>query len=395
MEEFKELKTLETPEGAYTSFPDQSARKELKAKLSAPKTAKVGDYLRISAINEDGSMLVEAMSAPVVALPTEATFAHITLETAQTADGECGVIIHPEGTEDVPELTFYGMRGDEAVRLNNVADAIDDRSVPNLGQVKNLVQKNENDSGQNPSQGGLTTAQVNALDGMFKVCAYDDSKDVSGAYAAFREAFGLDSSGGDTTDKSLTSISATYSGGSVPVGTAVSALTGVVVTAHYSDGSTAVVTGYTLSGTIAEGSNTVTVSYGGMTATITVVGITPGHDAPALEQYEYELTNTGKLGDSNGGLTNSGAYNTTDFIEVDASTSTLTVAFHEGVKQTCYVQFFAGDTFIRRDTGGIQMQAHTFEIPADATRFRVTVLAEYEFDIYKGTVTADEIGGAA
>ena len=71
----------------------------------------------------------------------------------------------------------------------------------------------------------------------------------------------------------LSSISATYSGGSVSVGTNVSALTGVVVTAHYSDGSTTTVTGYTLSGAISEGSNVITVSYGGMTTTFTVVGV--------------------------------------------------------------------------------------------------------------------------
>jgi hypothetical protein len=45
------------------------------------------------------------------------------------------------------------------------------------------------------------------------------------------------------------------------------------VTAHYSDGTSETVTGYTLSGTIAEGSNTVTVSYGGKTTTFTVTGV--------------------------------------------------------------------------------------------------------------------------
>jgi hypothetical protein len=70
----------------------------------------------------------------------------------------------------------------------------------------------------------------------------------------------------------LLSISGSYSGGSVPVGTSVNALTGITVTAHYSDGSSAPVTGYTLSGTIGEGNNTVTVSYEGKTATFTVVG---------------------------------------------------------------------------------------------------------------------------
>lgn len=70
----------------------------------------------------------------------------------------------------------------------------------------------------------------------------------------------------------LTSISATYTGGNVAVGTAMTALTGVTVTAHYSDGSSETVTGYTLSGTIAEGSNTITVSYGGKTTTFVVTG---------------------------------------------------------------------------------------------------------------------------
>lgn len=75
-----------------------------------------------------------------------------------------------------------------------------------------------------------------------------------------------------TQVKTLTSITATYSGGNVPVGIAVSNLTGIVVTAHYSDGSAQNVTGYTLSGTISKGTNTVTVSYGGKTTTISVTG---------------------------------------------------------------------------------------------------------------------------
>ena len=63
------------------------------------------------------------------------------------------------------------------------------------------------------------------------------------------------------------------SGGEVAVGTAVTDLTGIVVTAHYSDGTAKTVTDYTLSGTIAEGENTVTVDYGGITTTFTVTGV--------------------------------------------------------------------------------------------------------------------------
>lgn len=77
----------------------------------------------------------------------------------------------------------------------------------------------------------------------------------------------------EVPEVTLTSISATYSGGNVAAGTAVTAMTGVVVTAHYSDGTSKTVTGYTLNGNIAEGSNTVTVSYGGKTTTFTVVGV--------------------------------------------------------------------------------------------------------------------------
>lgn len=126
--------------------------------------------------------------------------------------------------------------------------------------------------------GGLSAAQIAALDGMFKIVAY--TADPTAAYAAFKAAFTQtdtgddDTGGGDSgeTEKTLTSISVVYSGGSVTAGTAVNDLTGIVVTAHYSDGSTATVTGYTLSGTIAEGSNTITVSYGGKTTTFTVTG---------------------------------------------------------------------------------------------------------------------------
>ena len=89
----------------------------------------------------------------------------------------------------------------------------------------------------------------------------------------------------DEPEKTLTSISATYSGGSVTAGTAVNTLTGIVVTAHYSDGTSEAVTGYTLSGTIAEGSNIVTVSYGGKTTTFAVTGVAV--DVSAYQEVDY------------------------------------------------------------------------------------------------------------
>ena len=176
-----------------------------------------------------------------------------------------------------------GAVGSEDYFYSSVIGNLDDLKTTDKSSVVAAINEifstggSGSDSGQNPTGGGLTTAQIDALDGMFQVCAYDGNADYDAAYEAFRAAFGLSDSGDeeepDTPEKTLTSISAVYSGGDVAVGTAVTDLTGIVVTAHYSDGSTGTVTGYTLSGTISEGSNTITVSYGGKTTTFAVTGV--------------------------------------------------------------------------------------------------------------------------
>ena len=141
---------------------------------------------------------------------------------------------------------------------------------------------------------GLTTEQINALDGMFKVCAFTKA-DVSAEYNAFCTAFGIEAA-------TITGISATYSGGAVAVGTAVTDLTGIVVTANYSDGTSQTVTGYTLSGTIAEGSNTVTVTYQGKTATFTVTGVAESGGGDEPVDTTAKIAGTGYGLNSKGGL---------------------------------------------------------------------------------------------
>ena len=149
-------------------------------------------------------------------------------------------------------------------RLSYTANEINSK----LGKIDELIQAKES----------LTAVQISALDGMFKIAAY--TEDAKTAYTAFKLAFGIEEPSEpdipdvpDEPEVTLTKITATYSGGDVAVGTAVSALTGIVVTAYYSDGSTANVTGYTLSGTIAEGSNTIAVTYQGKTTTFAVTGV--------------------------------------------------------------------------------------------------------------------------
>ena len=130
----------------------------------------------------------------------------------------------------------------------------------------------------------------------------------------------------------LTSISATYTGGDVAVGTSLDDLTGITVTAHYSDGSTVNVTGYTLSGTIAEGSNTITVSYGGKTTTFTVIGTASAGETIVYNVFTGEYINSGYSGDN---YTNYGANYNIYQEEIDVTdASTLYYRFGRNNKVT-------------------------------------------------------------
>lgn len=71
-------------------------------------------------------------------------------------------------------------------RLSGAVKSVNGIAPDANGNVKISIP----DSGGNANQGtGLTTAQINALDGMFKVCAFNS--DPYDAYTAFKNAFGL------------------------------------------------------------------------------------------------------------------------------------------------------------------------------------------------------------
>lgn len=77
----------------------------------------------------------------------------------------------------------------------------------------------------------------------------------------------------------LSNISAKYTGNEVVAGTSLNSLKdNLTVTATYSDGTTATVTGYALSGSIEVGNNTITVSYNGKIAYFTVTGVATAED---------------------------------------------------------------------------------------------------------------------
>lgn len=121
---------------------------------------------------------------------------------------------------------------------------------------------------------GLSTEAIDKLEEVGNYLVYTTA-DGGSKWTELISILRNGSSGGGSgeTEATLSSISATYTGGEVTTGTALSDLTGITVTATYSDGTTKTVTGYTLSGEILEGENTITVSYGGKTTTFTVTGI--------------------------------------------------------------------------------------------------------------------------
>ena len=207
-------------------------------------------------------------------------------------------------TEQVARVEELSRNAQEAAtQTQNAAQGIiTDREQINtnkegVAQLKeDLSELSEDIAGlkQNGTGGsGVTTEQANSLWAIIQKTAFTEAL-TEEEKTAFKVSWGIESGGEvepdeptepDNPEVTLSSISATYTGGSVAVGTAVTSLTGITVKATYSDGSTKTITGYTLSGTIAEGSNTITVSYGGKTTTFTVTGI--------AEEIEYtELSNS-------------------------------------------------------------------------------------------------------
>ena len=124
-------------------------------------------------------------------------------------------------------------------------------------------------STQAVSGAGIGGAAGNALLSLLQKAVY--TEDVTELLAVLEQQLDNETPAPAVT---LVAIDAVYTGGAVYAGSDVKMLQGVTVTAHYSDGTRLQVKNFTLSGVIYSGENTITVSYGGCTDTITVVGQT-------------------------------------------------------------------------------------------------------------------------
>lgn len=129
-----------------------------------------------------------------------------------------------------------------------------------------------------------------------------------------------------TPTRTLQSISATYTGGDVDVGTLATELTGITVTGHYNVAPlTQTVTGWTITGNVQEGNNVFTISYSGKTTTISVTGVavTPPEDIPVT----WVTGNGGVLDNGDYGLKENSGYTARIFTKEKIDALTKPISF--------------------------------------------------------------------
>ena len=242
--------------------------------------------------------------------------------------------------EEAPDksLTQEGQAADAKEvgdRLNQLSDEIDD------------LKENGTDTGT-----GLSTEAIDKLEEVGNYLVYTTADGGS----KWTELISIlrGTSGGEEPENpevTLTSISASYSDGDVAVGTALTDLTGITVTGTYSDGSTSEITGYTLSGEILEGSNTITVSYDGLTTTFTVTGV--AEESGANETTAWD---------------NASEYSFGGIVE-NVRNAKATGTFAYQTISTDYIQMF--DTGLGNDWEGIVIIDEEGELVTETNKYQV------------------------
>lgn len=255
----------------YKELGVESDEKVTRIKFRCPKI--VGDNVDLTeynlyinyrnAANKLNSYLVE----DVVVTDNTLNFSWLLSRHVTESPGTISYIVCAKKSDYTGVINEWNTKvatGTVGVGLEAVEE-IEEQNIDIIEQILRSIVELEN------SAGGISATARELLITVLRNGVY--ISDQSANITDLETALGGSGESGGETEKTLISISATYSGGDVAVGTAVTDLTGIVVTATYSDGSTATVTDYTMSGEIAEGENTITVTYKGMITTFTVTGI--------------------------------------------------------------------------------------------------------------------------
>ena len=215
----------------------------------------------------------------------------------------------PEGST-TGDLELIDLRyGDDGVTYVDAGTAVRTQFAnvkSDLNDLDDRVEALEEGGG---GGSGLTADLKAALDQLAQKVAYID-EDGQDYYDALHSAL--------YPPADLVSISAVYtqSGTVYDTDTLDSLKSDLVVTAHFSDSTTQTVTTYTLSGTLTEGTSTITVSYGGKTTTFDVV---VSHQAQVVKTYfsDVQTLTTGYLKKTNGSdqALGGGSYVELDYVD--------------------------------------------------------------------------------
>jgi len=210
--------------------------------------------------------------------------------------------------------------------------------------------------GEGGSGDGLTEDIKQALLQIAEKVAYIDDQGAT-YYQALYDSF--------YPPAELDSISAVYtqSGTVYNTDTLDSLKPDLVVTAHYSDQTTETVTTYTLSGTLTEGTSTITVSYGGKTDTFDVT-VT----AMPVNPFDGVNWNDGTRITGSSEYTGQANYSTTDYVNVsDISSVTMTLTGSSGNVQYYIVWYTSNvnSSYISHENGYINYSSGSY--PATVT----------------------------
>ena len=239
-------------------------------------------------------------------------------------------------------------------QLDTVADAVIDvisNTNERLGNLSNLETEDKsnivnaiNEAAQSGGSGsGLTDDIKVSLLACFDHVAWSEDDPTGKTYIdALREAL--------YPPANLISISAVYtqSGTVYDNQTLDSLRANLVVTARYDDRSTQTVTSYTLSGTLATGTSTITVAYGGKTATFNVI--------VTHATAQYSITNT---------LTNCTNSNSATTINEETAYSATLTAISGYIMSTVTITMSGTDitsTAYDSETGAISIASVTGNI---------------------------------
>lgn len=255
----------------YKELGVESDEKVTRVKFQCPKI--VGDNIDLTEYNlyinyrNAGNKLNSYLVEDVTVTDDTINFSWLLSRHVTERPGTISYIVCAKKSDYTGVINEWNTKvatGTVGVGLEAVEE-IEEQNIDIIEQILRSIVELEN------SAGGISATARELLITVLRNGVY--ISDQSANITDLETALGGSGESGGETEKTLISISATYSGGDVAVGTAVTDLTGIVVTTIYSDGSTATVTDYTMSGEITEGENTITVTYEGMTTTFTVTGI--------------------------------------------------------------------------------------------------------------------------